>query len=92
MLFRSPCASLFATASRAFLTADYTSVRTEVKSAVKKAREAVANKDAQGVVEAVKLATKSLAKAGSKGVLHPRTASRRIGRLAKAAHAAKAAK
>ena len=69
-----------------------TSVRTEVKAAVKKAREAVANKDAQGVVEAVKLATKSLAKAGSKGVLHPRTASRRIGRLAKAAHAAKAAK
>ncbi|MBF5046344.1 30S ribosomal protein S20 [Aggregicoccus sp. 17bor-14] len=69
-----------------------TTVRTTVKTAVKQAREAVAAKDPQKLAEAVAAATKQLGKAASKGVMHKRTVSRRISRLAKAANAAKAAK
>jgi small subunit ribosomal protein S20 len=69
-----------------------TTVRTTVKGALKKAREALSTKDAAKTGDAVKAATRTLSKAASKGVLHKRNASRRIGRLAKAAHAAKAAK
>lgn len=65
------------------------SVRTTVKTLVKKAREAVLGGDATKSAEALKAATKTLAKAASKGVLHPRNASRRIARLAKAAAAKK---
>lgn len=60
------------------------SVRTGVKGAVKKAREALTKDPAQSA-DAVKAATRTLAKAASKGVLHPRNAARRIARLAKAA-------
>ena len=65
-------------------------VRTRVKGAVKKAREALGGGDAAGVKEAVLAATSTLAQAASKGVLHKNAAARRISRLAKAA--AKAAK
>jgi len=68
-----------------------TAVRTTVKSAVKKAREGLATKDAAKATDAVKAAAKTLEKAASKGVLHKKNASRRIGRLAKAAHAQKQA-
>ncbi|BDG08282.1 30S ribosomal protein S20 [Anaeromyxobacter paludicola] len=63
-------------------------VRTSVKGAVKKAREAIAQggDTKQAVVEA----SRALSKAASKGVLHKNAVSRRISRLAKAA--AKAAK
>lgn len=66
-------------------------VRTAVKGALKKARETIANKDAK-TPEALKDAVRTLSKAASKGVLHPRNAARRIARLSKAAQAAKAAK
>jgi small subunit ribosomal protein S20 len=69
-----------------------TIVRTRVKGALKKAREAISTKDAAKTGDAVKDAIKTLSKAASKGVLHPRNAARRIARLTKAAHAAKAAK
>lgn len=69
-----------------------TTVRTTVKTAVKQAREAVASKDPQKAAEALKVAEKQLGKAASKGVMHKRTVSRRISRLAKAANATKAAK
>jgi small subunit ribosomal protein S20 len=59
------------------------SVRTTVKTAVTKAREALASKDPEKAREAVRLATRTLNKAASKGVLHARNASRRIARLAK---------
>lgn len=59
-------------------------VRTQVKSAVKKAREAVASKDPQKAKDALREATRTIDKAASKGVLHARNASRRIARLAKA--------
>jgi small subunit ribosomal protein S20 len=67
-------------------------VRTTVKTALKKARETIVNKDAAKTPEALKDAIRTLAKAASKGVLHKRNASRRIARLTKAAQAAKAAK
>lgn len=68
-----------------------TTVRTTVKGALKKAREALSTKDAAKTGDAVKDAARTLSKAASKGVIHKRNASRRIGRLAKAAHAAKTA-
>lgn len=67
-------------------------VRTQVKSAVKKAREAVATKDPQKAKDALREATRTINKAASKGVLHARNASRRIARLAKALNPAPPAK
>ncbi len=61
-----------------------TSVRTTVKGAVKKAREALASKDPVKAKEALVEATRTINKAASKGVLHAKNASRRIGRLASA--------
>lgn len=65
-------------------------VRTTVKNAMKKAREAIATKDPAKVKEALSAASSTLNKAASKGVLHARNASRRIARLAKAAQQTKA--
>ena len=65
-------------------------VRTQVKSAVKKAREALASKDPARVQEALRAAARTLDKAASKGVLHSKNASRRIARLAAAAQVARA--
>jgi small subunit ribosomal protein S20 len=59
-------------------------VRTGLKSAVKKAREALAKGEA-GAKEAVQAALRTLDKAASKGIIHKNAASRRISRLAKAA-------
>ena len=56
-------------------------VRTQVKSAVKKAREALAAKDPAKAQEALRAAARTLDKAASKGVLHKKNASRRIARL-----------
>jgi len=61
------------------------SVRTTVKTAVKKAREAVASPE-KGLAT-FRSAAKTLNKAATKGVLHPKNASRRIARLAKKLHA-----
>ena len=60
-----------------------TSIRTTVKGAVKKAREAILSKDPVKAREAIVAATRTINKAASKGVLHARNASRRISRLAK---------
>jgi len=59
-------------------------VRTGVKSAVKKVREAVAKGDAGAAQQALKAAERTISKAASKGVLHRNAASRKIARLAKA--------
>ena len=59
-------------------------VRTTVKTAVKKVREAVARGDGEAAKKALVDATSTLDRAASKGVLPKNTASRRIGRLAKA--------
>jgi small subunit ribosomal protein S20 len=58
-------------------------VRTGVKSAVKKVREAVAKGDGAAATQALKAAEKAIGKASSKGVLHKNAASRRISRLAR---------
>jgi len=61
-----------------------------VKSAVKKAREALASKDPAKLQEALRAAERTLDKAASKGVLHKKNASRRIARLFHAAQGAPA--
>jgi small subunit ribosomal protein S20 len=60
-------------------------VRTQIKGAVKSARTALGGKDAAKTSEALREAMRVIGKARSKGVLHARTASRKISRLAKAA-------
>ena len=60
-------------------------VRSQVKGALKDARTAIAAKDPAQVKAALTEAMRMVGKAKSKGILHPRTAARRISRLAKAA-------
>jgi small subunit ribosomal protein S20 len=64
-------------------------VRSTVKTVVKDARVAVAQSPGQAG-QAVSRAMAVIAKAGSKGVLHKKTAARKTARLAKAAHKASA--
>jgi small subunit ribosomal protein S20 len=58
-------------------------VRSRVKTDVRKVREAVDRKDLPNAETELRQAVKELAKAASKGILHPRNASRRISRLSK---------
>jgi small subunit ribosomal protein S20 len=59
-------------------------VRTGVKSAVKKVREAIATGDGASASAALQAAARSIDKAASKGVLPRNTASRKISRLSRA--------
>jgi small subunit ribosomal protein S20 len=59
-------------------------VRTRVKGAVKNFRDVVAKGDGAASKQALLVATTTLAKAASKGILHKNAASRRISRMAKA--------
>jgi small subunit ribosomal protein S20 len=61
-------------------------VRTGVKTAVKKVREAVAKGDPAAAKQALAAAEKAIGKASSKGVVHKNAASRKISRLAHAVH------
>lgn len=65
-------------------------VRTRIKTTVREFREATAGGDKATTNEAFEQAKKSIDKAASKGVLHKRTAARRISRLAKAVNKANA--
>jgi len=58
-------------------------VRTSVKNAVKKVREALAKGDGAAAKAAFPSAEKALSIAGSKGALHRNAVSRRISRLAR---------
>ena len=58
------------------------SVRNNVKSVVRKAREAIIAGDPTKAKEAVRVATRILDRASTKGVLHAGNAARRIARLA----------
>ena len=60
-------------------------VRTQIKGAVKAVRASIEGKDAGKTTEALREAMRVIGKARSKGVLHPRTAARKISRLARAA-------
>lgn len=63
-----------------------TGLRTRVKGAVKLFRDALAGGDKAAADTALAAATRELRKAGTKGVLHHCTVSRRVGRLAAAHH------
>ena len=65
-------------------------VRTSVRSAVKKAREAIVQ-DPAAAKPTLQAALRVLDKAASKGILHKNAAARRISRLARAAAKAAAA-
>ena len=55
-----------------------------LRTALKKARAAVSGGDAGKAKGSVATAEKALARAASKGVIHPRTAARTTSRIAKA--------
>ena len=55
--------------------------RTRLKTEVKKVEEAIAAGDKQGAIVALKSAEPVLARTSQKGVIHKRTASRKISRL-----------
>jgi small subunit ribosomal protein S20 len=59
-----------------------------VKTAVKDVRSDIAGGTGEKSAELLRKATSVLERAGSKGVLHKKTASRRVSRLAKAVHKA----
>ncbi|MEJ2156394.1 MAG: 30S ribosomal protein S20 [Desulfobacteraceae bacterium] len=58
-------------------------VKTRVKSVVKTVRQAVAENSADEAQAQLKSAQAAIDKAAKKGVLHKRTASRKVARLAK---------
>lgn len=72
-------------------TAANKSMRTSLKTYVKRVREAMATGDAATIATAVTLAQKNLDKAAKRGVIHPNQAARRKSRImTQAAVAAKA--
>ena len=64
-------------------------VRSRVRSETRKLREVVENKDAPAAEVELLAVVKELTKAGSKGVLHRNTVSRRVSRLSKQVSALK---
>ena len=56
-------------------------VKTTVKSAVKKVRTAIADRDVEGAQKALSKAIPLIQKADSKGVFHKNTSARKISRL-----------
>ena len=59
-------------------------IKSKVKTAVKKVDAAIAAKDAEAAKTALRAAIVEITKAGSKGVYHKKTVSRKISRLSKA--------
>ena len=59
------------------------SVKTRVKTVVKEVRQAVANNADDGAKAQLITAQSAIDKAAKKGVLHKRTAARKVSRLAK---------
>lgn len=59
-------------------------IKSKVKTAVKKVEAAVAAKDAETAKTALRAAVVEISKAGTKGVYHKKTVSRKISRLSKA--------
>lgn len=60
------------------------SIRSAVKTAVKKVDTAVANKDLAAAQAALPLAVKAIEMAASKGVYHKNNSARKVSRLTKA--------
>ena len=59
-------------------------IKSKVKTAAKKVEAAVAAKDAETAKTALRAAIVEISKAGTKGVYHKKTVSRKISRLSKA--------
>ncbi len=59
-------------------------IKSKVKTAEKKVEAAVAAKDAETAKTALRAAIVEISKAGTKGVYHKKTVSRKISRLSKA--------
>ena len=59
-------------------------IKSKVKTAVKRVEAAVAAKDAETAKTALRAAIVEISKAGTKGVYHKKTVSRKISRLSKA--------
>lgn len=60
------------------------SIRSAVKTSIKKVEAAVAAKDKEAAVAALKVAISTIDKAATKGVYHKNNAARKVSRLAKA--------
>ena len=67
------------------------SVKSTVRTATRAFRETLAEGDATKTETSLRMASKTLSKAATKGVVRKQTAARRISRLAKAAHKSLAA-
>lgn len=65
-------------------TARNKSIRSAVKTSIKKVEAAVAKKDKVAAVDALAAATKTISKASSKGVYHKNNAARKVSNLSKA--------
>lgn len=63
------------------------SIKSEVKTAIKKVDAAVAANDKEAAQKYLNAAISTMSKAASKGVYHKNTASRKISRLTKAVNA-----
>lgn len=66
------------------------SIRSSVKTAIRKLREAIASGDAEAIGSQLAVTSRAVRKAASKGVMHPRTAARRVARMVVAANKARA--
>ena len=62
-------------------------IKSKVKTAIKKVDVAVLDKDAEAAKKALHAAVVEISKAGTKGVYHKRTVSRKISRLTKTVNA-----
>ena len=62
-------------------------IKSKIKTLVKKVELAVAENDKAAAEAALKVATSEISKAASKGVFHKNTAARKISRLTKAVNA-----
>lgn len=63
-------------------------IRSTVKTAVKEVRAAMAENTGASLGDALSKAVSTIARAGSKGVLHKKTVARKVARLSKAARKA----
>lgn len=65
------------------------SIKSKVKTMVKRVDAAIAANDKAAAQDALKVAIKTIAAATSKGIFHKKTSSRKISRLTKAVNAMK---
>ncbi len=68
-------------------TARNKSIRSEVKTSIKKVEAAVAANDKEAAMSALKVATATIESAASKGVYHKNNSARKVSRLAKLVNA-----